>query len=41
MLYEVITNPVFAAKALATIDVLSGGRVTVGCGAGTAAGACR
>lgn len=27
-------NPVFAAKALATIDVLSQGRVTVGCGAG-------
>jgi probable F420-dependent oxidoreductase len=27
-------NPVFAAKALATIDVLSHGRVTVGCGAG-------
>lgn len=27
-------NPVFMAKALATVDVLSGGRVTVGCGAG-------
>lgn len=27
-------NPVFTAKALATIDVLSQGRVTVGCGAG-------
>lgn len=27
-------NPVFAAKALATIDVLSQGRITVGCGAG-------
>ena len=27
-------NPVVAAKALATIDVLSKGRVTVGCGAG-------
>ncbi len=27
-------NPVFTAKALATIDVLSQGRITVGCGAG-------
>jgi probable F420-dependent oxidoreductase len=27
-------NPMFTAKALATIDVLSQGRVTVGCGAG-------
>jgi probable F420-dependent oxidoreductase len=27
-------NPVFTAKALATIDILSQGRVTVGCGAG-------
>lgn len=27
-------SPVFTAKALATIDQLSGGRVTVGCGAG-------
>lgn len=27
-------NPVFTAKALATIDVLSKGRVVVGCGAG-------
>ena len=27
-------SPVFTAKALATIDVLSQGRVTVGCGAG-------
>jgi probable F420-dependent oxidoreductase len=27
-------NPVFTAKALATLDVLSQGRVTVGCGAG-------
>ena len=27
-------NPMFTAKALATIDVLSHGRVTVGCGAG-------
>ncbi|MFT5176082.1 MAG: putative F420-dependent oxidoreductase, partial [Gammaproteobacteria bacterium] len=27
-------NPLFMAKALATVDVLSGGRVTVGCGAG-------
>lgn len=27
-------NPVFMAKALATVDVLSGGRLTVGCGAG-------
>tara|TARA_B100000676_G_C18016723_1_gene810108 strand:- start:318 stop:1280 length:963 start_codon:yes stop_codon:yes gene_type:complete len=27
-------NPLFMAKSLATTDVLSGGRVTVGCGAG-------
>lgn len=27
-------NPIFMAKSLATTDVLSGGRVTVGCGAG-------
>ena len=27
-------NPLFMAKALATVDVLSGGRLTVGCGAG-------
>ena len=27
-------NPVFAAKALATVDILSGGRLTVGCGVG-------